>query len=121
MRDMNVLNVYQKIYFEVLKFMCRAKHNLNPRVFDSTFIEIIHRYATRFFGSNFKQPKVITKATSFSISSGGSKIWNNYLPEFGKTILSLPLIFDKLKNKLLEFEDELAFLKQIKLQLIIEI
>ena len=29
MRDMNVLNVYQKIIFEVLKFMCNAKHNLN--------------------------------------------------------------------------------------------
>ena len=29
MTDMNVLNVYQKIIFEVLKFMCNAKHNLN--------------------------------------------------------------------------------------------
>ena len=77
MRDMNALNVYQinKInIFQVLKFMYKAKHNLNPRVFDNTFTEIHHRYPTRFSRSNFKQPKVITKATSFVISSRGSKI-----------------------------------------------
>ena len=51
------------------------------------FTEIHHRYPQRF----------------------GSKIWNNYLHEFEKTILSLPLFLNKLKNKPLESEDELAF------------
>ena len=112
MRDMNALNVYQinKInIFQVLKFMYKAKHNLNPRVFDNAFTEIHDRYPRRFSRSNFKQPKIITKVTSFAISSSGSKIWNNYLHEFEKKILSLPLSFNKLKNKLLEFEDESAF------------
>ena len=49
--------------------MYKAKHNLNPRVFDNTFTEIHHRYPTRFTRSNFKQPKIITKTTSFVISS----------------------------------------------------
>ena len=109
MRDMNALNIYQINIFQVLKFICKAKHNLNPRVFDNTFTEIHHKYPTRFSRSDFKQPKIITKATSFTISSRGSKIWNNYLHEFEKKILSLPLFLNKLKNKLLESEDELAF------------
>ena len=106
---MNALNVYQINIFQVLKFIYKAKHNLNPRVFDNTFTEIHHRYPTRFSRSNFKQPKIITKATSFVISPRGSKIWNNYLHEVEKKILSLPLFLNKLKNKLLESEDELAF------------
>ena len=89
--------------------MHKAKRNLNPRVFDNTFTEIHHRYPTGFSRSNFNQPKLITKATRFAISSHGSKIWNNYLHQFEKKILSLPLYLNKLKNKLLESEDELAF------------
>ena len=64
--------------------MYKSKHNLNPRVFDNTFTEIHHGYPTRFSRSNFKQPKMITKTTSFAISSRGPKIWNNYLHEFEK-------------------------------------
>ena len=90
---------------------------LNPRVFASMFTEILQKYLTRFSSSNFKQPKVITKATSFAISSGGSNIWKSYLHEFGKTILSLPLILNELKNKLLEFEDELAFFQANQIEI----
>ena len=119
MRDMNALNVYQINIFQVLKFMYKSKHNLNPRVFDNTFTEIHHGYPTRFSRSNFKQPKIITKTTSFAISSRGPKIWNNYLLEFEKNNLSLPLFLYKLKIKLLESEDKLAFFWQSKLQLIL--
>ena len=66
-RDMNALNAI----FQVLKFMYKSKHNLNPKVFDNTFTEIHHGYPTRFSRSNFKQPKIITKTTSFAISSCG--------------------------------------------------
>ena len=78
--------------------MYKSKHNLNPRVFDNTFTEIHHGYPTRFSRSNFKQPKIITKATSFAISSCGSKIWDNYLHKFEKKKISLPLFFNKLKK-----------------------
>ena len=94
-RDMNTLNVYQINIFQVLKFMYKANHNLNARVFHNTLTEIHHRYPKRFSRSNYKQPKLITKATSFVISSRGSKIWNNYLHEFEKTILSLLLFLNK--------------------------
>ena len=109
MRDMNALNAYQIYIFQVLKFIYKSKHNLNPRVFDNTFTEIHHRYPTRFSRSNFKQTKMITKTTSFAISSRGPKIGNNYLHEFEKKIFSLPLFLHKLKIKLLESEDELTF------------
>ena len=109
MRDMNALNVYQINIFQILKFMYKSKHNLNPRVFDNTFTEIHHGYPTRFSRSNFKQPKMITKTTNFAIFSRGPKIWNNYLHEFEKKKLSLPSFLYKLKIKLLESEDELIF------------
>ena len=32
----------------------------------------------RFSKTNFKQPKIITKATSVAVSSSGSYFWNNY-------------------------------------------
>ena len=37
MRDMNALSAYQINIFQVLKFMYKAKHILNPRLFDNTF------------------------------------------------------------------------------------
>ena len=86
MRDMNALNVYQINMLQILQFMYKAKHNLNPIVFDNAFTEIHHRHPRRFSRSNFKDPKTITKATSFAISSRGSKIWKDYLHEFEKTI-----------------------------------
>ena len=88
MRDMNALNVYQINIFQVLKFMYKSKHNLNPKVFDNTFPEIHHGYPTWFSTSNFKQLKIITKTTSFAISSRGPKIWYNYLHEFEKKIFA---------------------------------
>ena len=89
MRDINDLNVYQINIFQVSKFMYKSKHNLNPRVFDNTFTEIHHGYPTRFSRSNFKQPKIITKTTSFAISSRLPKMSNNYLREFEKKNLCL--------------------------------
>ena len=73
MRDINALNVYQINIFQVLKFMYKAKHDLNPRVFDNTFTEIYHRYPARFSRANFKQPKIITETTSFTITSLGQR------------------------------------------------
>ena len=37
MRNMNAFNVYHTNIFQVLKFTYKAKHNLNPRVFNNTF------------------------------------------------------------------------------------
>ena len=82
MRDMNALNVCQINTFQVLKFIYKAKHNLNSGIFYNTCTESHHRYPTRFSRSNFKQPKIINKATYSVISFLGSKIWNNYLHEF---------------------------------------
>ena len=109
MRDMNVLNVYQINIFQTLRFMYKTKNNSNPRIFDKMFREIHHKYPTRFSRNNFEQPRIITKTTSFAISSRGAKIWNSYLGEHEKMILSLPLFLSKLKKKLLESEDELTF------------
>ena len=56
---MNTLNVYQANVSQLLKFMYKAKHNLNSRVFDNAISKIYDRYPTSFFRSNFKD--VVTK------------------------------------------------------------
>ena len=87
--------------------MYKSKNISNSRAFDNMFTKIHHRYPIRFSRRNFKQPKIITKTTSFAISFRGPKIWNNYLHEFQKK--KMPLFLHKLEIKLLESEDELAF------------
>ena len=98
-------------YFQVLKFMYKSKNISNSRAFDNMFTKIHHRYPIRFSRRNFKQPKIITKTTSFAISFRGPKIWNNYLHEFQKKKKKkkMPLFLHKLEIKLLESEDELPF------------
>ena len=78
--------------------MDKAKYNVTQELFEKIFPHIHHRHPTRFPRSNLKQPKLITKTTSFAISSSGSKIWKNYLHEYQKMILSLPLFLKTLKN-----------------------
>ena len=90
--------------------MYKSKNISNSRAFDNMFTKIHHRYPIRFSRRNFKQPKIITKTTSFAISFRGPKIWNNYLHEFQKKKKKkMPLFLHKLEMKLLESEDELAF------------
>ena len=93
--SMNVLYIYQINIFQVWKFMYQAKHNLSQEYLGNTFTEFYDRYPRKFYRRHFKQPKIITKATSFVISSRESKIWNNYRHEYEKTILSLPLFLMK--------------------------
>ena len=71
MRDMNVLSVYQIRTYQILWFMYKVKHNLNPRVFANTFKGIHYKYPTRYSKNNFEKPKATNKTTSFSIFSRG--------------------------------------------------
>ena len=85
--------------------MHKTKHNLNSRLFVNAFTEIGQKSPTSFPKSNFKQPKIVTKATSFVISSEGSKIWNNYLPIWKPFFFfffenAIPLFLSELKHKL---------------------
>ena len=114
MRYMKALNVSQINIFQVLKIMYKSKHNLNLKGFGNTFTENHQGYPARFSRSNFKQPKMIIKTTTFGISSRGLKIWNNYLHEFEKKKI-FAFISSKIEIKLLESEDELAFFLTSKL------
>ena len=49
MRDINDLNAFQINIFQVLKFMYKMKHNLNPRVFDNMFKEIHRKIPYKVF------------------------------------------------------------------------
>ena len=57
MRDINGLNIKQTSIVQALKFMYKAKHNLNSRLFDDMFTEIYYRYPTRFCRSNLNNQR----------------------------------------------------------------
>lgn len=82
---MYILDGYEKYeclpksYFHVSRFIYKIKHDTNPSVFAKVLKEIHHNYPNRISENSFKQPKAITKTTSFAISSHGPKIWSNYL------------------------------------------
>ena len=70
MTDIKALNVYQLNIFQVLQLIHIAKNKASP---------INHNDLTLFSKTSFKQPKIIAKATSFTIFSRGLYLWNNYL------------------------------------------
>ena len=98
MTDMNASNVFQIIIFQVLKFMCKAKHNLNPRAFDNTFTEIHHRYSSRFSRSNLNYQKKLPKPLVLQILLVGQKFGTITYRNLKRIIFSLPLFFKKLKK-----------------------
>ena len=108
MRDMNALNVSQINIFQVLKFIYKSKHNLNPRVFANTFTEIHHGYPAKFSRSNFKQPKYLPKPLVLPFLLVGQRFRIITYMNLEKR-LSQPLFLHKLKIKLLESGDELTF------------
>ena len=100
---MYILDGYEKYeclpksYFHISRFIYKIKHDTNPSVFAKVLKEIHHNYPNRISENSFKQPKAITKTTSFAISSHGPKIWSNYLMKTAslqKYRLTLHKIFD---------------------------
>ena len=65
MQKMKALNVFQINIFQVLVFMFKVKNKLSPTIFSNSFEHIEHNFQTRFRQNNFRNPKIITKRTSF--------------------------------------------------------
>ena len=78
-KRVNALNIYQLNLSQVLNFMFKAKHNLTPRVFSARFLEIHHKYPTRFSEHNFLEPALATTRSKFSMSAREPHLWNHIL------------------------------------------
>ena len=101
MQKMNALNVYQINIFQILRFMHKHKLNKNTKIFANLFNKKEHKYPRRYSRNNYKQPKLRTKNTSFTINYWGPYLWNKCLDDNEKVILSIPLFSSIIKRKLL--------------------
>ena len=86
MQKMNALNVYQINIFHIIRFIHKHKLNKNPKRFVNSFKKIEHKYLTRYSRNNYKQPKLKTRNTSFTINLRGSYLWNKCLDDNEKVL-----------------------------------
>ena len=94
---------------QVLLFMLKIKINSSHRIFLHQFQTINHKYATWYSRNNFKEPKRETNYAKYCIHARGLAIWNSFLNEAEKNILSQHFFKYKIKEKIFEFEEELSF------------
>ena len=89
--------------------MHKIKVNLSPRIIPHQFQTINLKYATRHSRNSFKEPKRETNYAKYCIHAGGPVIWNTFLNETEKNILTQDFIKLKIKENIFEFEEELSF------------
>ena len=109
LKTLNALNVYQINLLQVHLFMHKIKTNPSPRIFIHQFQTINHKYATQYSRNNFKEPKRETNYAKYCIHARGPVIWNSFLNETEKNILSQHFFKRKIKEKIFEFEEELSY------------
>ena len=109
LKKMNALNVYQINIFQVLILMFKVKHNMAPAAISELFKPIHHKYCTKSSSQNFYNPKTISKTTTFSISSRGPFLWNNFLNSNTKEIVLLSKFKNTVKKIILNLLNETTY------------
>ena len=87
LKEMKALNVYQINLIQTLKFMCKTKYGISPRIFLPKFREVDHQYPTRFSQNSFYYKSSACKTTRLAITLCGPTIWNNFLSQHEKLFL----------------------------------
>ena len=103
------MNVYQLNLYQTLIFMYKYNNKMTPKIFNEYFKKVEHKYFTRYAENKFYKPKTITKASNYRISYRGVQLWDNYLDKNVKNISSYPLFKSKIKQTILNKENELEF------------
>ena len=80
-----------------------------PRAFNQVFSLIDHLYPTRFSDNSFKICDFYLKLTRFTIDFRSPTIWNKFLMESEKSYTSIDVFKNKIKEKILNFSNELLF------------
>ena len=108
MKKMKALNVYQINLYKITSFMYQVKSGTIPKIFNNDFSTVDHSYSTRFSLNSFQLPRS-SKTSSFSINFRGPKIWNDFLSNDEKNSPTLSSFKQTLKNKILDFDNELNY------------
>ena len=110
MKQLNILNVYQINILQHLLFMFKAKNNIIPRAFMQTFYPTFyHIYPTRFSDNSFKTCNFNLNLTRNAIGFRGPTIRNKFLTENEKSCTSIAVFKTKIKEKILNFSNELLY------------
>ena len=88
LKDLKALNVYQLNLYQVTSFMYQVKMGTVPKIFNNDFSSVDHSYSTRFALNSFQLPRS-SKTSKFSILLRGPKLWNEFLNNNEKEILTL--------------------------------
>ena len=107
LKTLNALNVYQINLLQVLLFMHKIQTNSSPRIFIHQFHTTDHKYATRCSRNNLKGTKRETNYAKYCIHTRGLVIWNSFLNETEKNILSQHFFKRNIKLKIFGFKEEL--------------
>jgi hypothetical protein len=59
-------------------FMYKTNIGLSPKIFQSYFDKIVHKYPTKFSSNNFVVPKYNSKLTSYSVLYRGPYLWKMF-------------------------------------------
>ena len=108
MKKIKALNVYQINLYQITSFMYQVKNGTLPKIFNDNFSSVEHSYPTRFALNSFQLPRSLN-TSRFSIISRGPKLWNEFLTTDEKNSSSLASFKSTLKNKILDFNNELIF------------
>ena len=80
--------------------MFRVHDGIIPKIFQTKFQYIEHKYETRQSKDNFIIPKRNTRITRFATPSRGPHIWNSLTNNPNKTIYFYPLFRSTIKENL---------------------
>ena len=89
--------------------MFKVRNSLIPYAFQNKFNMISHDYFTKNSMCNFKEPRFSLKATKFTISSQGPRLWNKILDNNTKAFTSYSLFQTTIKNRLINLENVVLF------------
>ena len=109
MKSLNMLNVYQLNIYQTISFMYKVKNCKLPRVFNSKFQAISHKYPTSYSQMNFEIPKRVKHFYEYAISYRGPYLWNYYLDNKMKEEVNISLFQKFLKKTLHESENETTY------------
>ena len=108
LKELNALNVYQINLYQISSFMYQIKNGTIPKIFNNNFSAVEHSYTTRFALNSFQLPRS-SNTSRFSIKLRGPKLWNQFLSKDEKNSPTLTAFKRTLKNKLLDFDNEMIY------------
>ena len=106
LKQLNILNFYQLNTYQTLTLMFETKQRLTLNIFFDKFKTINHSYPTTYSTNNFTVPKQQLEISNFRISTRGPTIWKNFLNNKIKSLTSLSMFQEAVKNQLFCYENE---------------